>query len=254
VGVILLSCGTIFLVFYVSSRPITGVAALLDWRLLSLAVLFFAAFIWWEKRQRTPFINLAIFTNKSFNRASICAGIRMFTLSSTASLLMPLYLADVHHLSAASTGMVIMLHALALLITMRNGGQLADRWNSRWPVVIGVSGQLGAMVGFALLPATAPLALVIVCLVLNGLGAGLALPAMHRASMSRISHEHMGGAAGLYSMIRFSGTVLGTALVGVLLQQGLAQFMSPVTAYQMVFWFLAAVALGGIVIGWGLRE
>jgi MFS family permease len=77
---------------------------------------------------------------------------------------------------------------------------------------------------------------------------------MHRSSLSKIPQAQSGAAAGLYSMIRFTGTVLGTALGGVLLQQGLDQAVLPAEAYQVVFWCIAGVALLGVVIGWGMNE
>ena len=49
-GVGLLIPGISSLIFFLSSRPITGIEPLEDWRLLLLATLFLAAFFWWEKR------------------------------------------------------------------------------------------------------------------------------------------------------------------------------------------------------------
>jgi MFS family permease len=253
-GAVLLGASIMMLVFYVSSRPITGIDALRDWRLLALTVLFFGSFLFWEKRHSHPFIALNIFASKSFSRASLGAAIRMFSMSGIG-FLMPLYIADVHALSAVSIGSMLMLHAGALLATMRIGGQLADRWgSSRWPVMMGSSMQVGAMVGFALLPGTAPLGLVVVGLAAHGLGAGIFLAALHRSAMGGIAPDQTGMAAGLYSMFRFGGTVLGTALGGVVLQYGLDRYLLTIDAYQMVFWFIAAVATLGVVIGWGLQE
>lgn len=252
-GVALLGAAITALTFYLSSQPITGVAALQDWRLLGITLLLFGTFIIWEKRHNTPFVALEIFTNKTFNLASLCAGIRMFTMSGIG-FLMPLYLTDVYGLSAAWIGITLMIHASALLTTMRIGGQLADRWNSHWPVTVGLTMQVGLMIGLALLPDTTPLWLVSVGLIFHGLGAGLSLAALHRASMGKIPQEQVGIAAGLYSMMRFAGTVLGATLAGVVLQQGLNRSLLPIEAYQMVFWLMAGVAGLGVVLGLGLRE
>ena len=57
---------TVFL-FYLSSRPVTGVAPLMDWRLLAGAMVLGATFIWWEGRRswwaergRDPFLDLGL--------------------------------------------------------------------------------------------------------------------------------------------------------------------------------------------------
>lgn len=253
-GMLLLSGATILFVFYVSSQPITGVAPLQDWRLLLGSLLLVGLFVIWERRQPVPFVTLHIFWAKNFSRAALGAAIRMFILSGSFGFLMPLYLNDVRGLSAAATGSVVLLHAGALFSTMRLGGQVADRWGNRRPVLVGASVQLVMMIYFALLPAAAPLWLVILGLILHGLGSGVSLAAFHRSSMSKIAQTQMGGAAGLYSMIRFGGTVLGIALIGVVLQQGLETTPVVVEAYQRVFWVVAGVAFLGVMLGRTLHD
>lgn len=252
-GVALLSVAMTTFFLYISSEHITGVAALRDWRLLALALFLFGGFVLWEKGRADPFVNLDIFAHRTFSQASLSAGARMFGLSSI-SFLTPLYLTDVHRLRAASIGLIVPLHSASLLATMRLGGQIADRWGSRWPVVAGMGVQAGSMVYFALLPGTASVGLVVFGLVIHGLGAGLSLAALHRAALGQIPQTQMGVAAGIYSMIRFSGTALSAALGGVILQQALDQAHAPVHAYQVVFWVTAGVVLTGMLIGLRLKE
>ncbi|MCB0191072.1 MAG: MFS transporter [Anaerolineae bacterium] len=252
-GVALLGLGVTTTVFYLSSQVITGVASLQDWRLLILAIVFFCAFIVWEKRHKDPYIALSIFSNTTFSRASVCSAIRMFAMSSVG-FLVPLYLTDVYNLSASLTGIILMLHAGALLGTMRLGGQLADRWSSRRPVLSGMSVQMVTMVLMAVLSVSTPVGLVLIVIIFHGLGAGLSLAALHRASMSKIPREQTGTAAGVYSMVRFGGNVLGPTVGGVILQHGLDQSLLPIEAYHIVFWCICGVMICGVLIGWKLYE
>jgi DHA2 family multidrug resistance protein len=252
-GAVLLGAAVTALLFYVSSKLITNVETLRDWRLLGLASLLFGSFILWEKRRTDPFVSLEIFADRLFTRASVCAGLRMFIMSGIG-FLMPLYLADVFGLNAALTGLILVIHAGALLAPMRVGGQAADRWGSRRPVVLGLSMQVAAMAYFAVLPGDVALPLVLFGLATHGLGAGLAMAPLHRAAMGRVSRTQTGVAAGLYSMIRFAGTILGITLGGVLLQQGLDQALVPADAYHRVYWFLAGLGFLGVLTGLTLRE
>lgn len=247
-GFVLLAGTMISLVFFVSSRPITGVEPLQDWRLLGLAITFLTGLVVWERRRFEPFLELALFKLRIFTFSSVGAGIRMFVMSSVGFLL-PLYLTDVYHLNAAMTGFMLTIHAAALLVTMRLGGQLADQWGSRRPVVIGSAVQGSMMLYFAFLPAELPLSIAVVGIVIHGLGAGLSLAALHRSAMGPIPNEQSGAAAGVYSMIRFAGMMLGTSVSGVFLQFGLDQGQVVVDAYQAVFGLVALVAFGGVVIG-----
>ena len=252
-GVFML-CTFIFgLVVYVSSRPVTGKNAFTDWRiLLGTLVLGFGVLLW-EKRRRLPFITYKLFSDRNFTISSICVAVRMFPMSAV-SLLIPLYLADVRHLSATSTGTAMMVHAGALLVTMRIGGYLSDRLNIKIPILIGLVGQGLSMVLFALLPETASIAHIISGLVLHGLGAGLSLAAFHKIAMGRVPIENSGEAAGLYSMIRFAGVLFGSALGGVVLQLGLERGGPLVQAYQRAFVVFAAITVFGAALSFRLRD
>jgi hypothetical protein len=238
------------LIFYISSRPITGVEPLRDWRLLLVSgASFHRLDLARASAVPIPFLELELFGISSLRWASIGSGIRMFTMSGI-SFLMPLYLADVHDLSGRNHRQLAdAQRCCAPAVTMRKGGQLADRWGSRRPVMIGMIGQSTCMAYFALLPAEAPLMMVGAGSSLMALSAGLSLAALHRASLRDVPVEQNGAAAGIYSMIRFGGMLLGAALGGVLLQQSLTTTDSMVLAYQVVFWLISAVAFSGIGVG-----
>lgn len=253
VGVALLSGALASLFFYTSSRPVTGRPALQDWRLLLLWPALFAALIWWERRRPDPYISLGIFLNRTFSVASVCAGLRM-SLMTSISFLIPLYVTDVHSGSASVVGIVLALQAGMLFVTSRAGGQLADRWGGRLPVAGSMVGLAGIMAILAMLPASAPMWAVVAAAMGHGLVVGISLAPLHRAAMQGVEDSEAGIAAGLYSMIRFGGQIMGTALAGVLLQAGLERYAAPVEAYQSVFWVFAGVALLAAATGWQIRE
>jgi len=125
VGVALLGVVVTGVVFFTSSRPITGVSALQDWRLLTVAVFFLVMFGQWEKRHPNPFVPLAMFGNRLFITASVLSGIRMWTLLSS-SFVDTLYLTDIWYLGATEVGGVKMLTAIGLLVTMLLGDLLGS--------------------------------------------------------------------------------------------------------------------------------
>ena len=50
---------------------------------------------------------------------------------------MPLYLADLHGLEGATLGVMLMVNPAAMSMMVRFGGQIADRWGIRRPLLIG---------------------------------------------------------------------------------------------------------------------
>ena len=253
IGTFLLFSGITLMVFYLSSRPITGVMAMRDWRLLVPAVLLFSAFVLWEKRSPNPLLGMDLFSNRSFVRASICSGIRMFLMGSL-SFLIPLYLADVHSMTASQIGLLMTGHAVSLLVTISVGGRLADRWRNRWLILAG--GGVSALVFtyLGLLPSGISIAWVIAGLIVHGLSAGIYLAAVHRTALASISPDQSGSASGLYSMIRYSGLLLGPALAGVLLYSFLNSSQPMILAYQKVFLLISPFGLINGILSWGIRE
>ena len=252
-GVLFLA-GTLTMgLFYLSSRPITGVEPLRDWRLLGALVLCFAAFIVWEKRRPNPFVSLKLFSYRNFRSASLCASMRMLVMGGS-SFLLPLYLVDIHDFGPRYLGLILTINPGAMAVMVRFGGLAADRWGSRWPVLVGLTGQALAVFFFSQLPASTHISVIIALLALQGLSVGTMLAALHQAAMSETDEQEMGTAAGVYSMIRFVGVAIGTALAGVLLQNGLERGLPVIEAYQQVFLFIALAGLLGITTSLGLQS
>lgn len=252
-GMFLLGLSIVSLVSYLSSRILTGVEPLLDWRLLLLTIAAFSLFIWWERRHAHPLVPLTLFNVGSFGRSSLAASMRMFLMSSEG-FLVPLYMADIHNLSGSAVGLMLTLHAGSLLTTVRLGGSLADRWGSRAPIYIGFSLQVSMMIYFTFLPGSVPTWMAAAGLVFHGMGAGMSLAVLHRTALDEVPAPDSGAAAGLYSMSRFFGSIVGTTLGGVVLAFALTQTSSTLIAYQAGFGFVALVGLFAFYVIWGIRE
>jgi MFS family permease len=136
-----------------------------------------------------------------------------------------------------------------LFVTSQAGGQLADRWGSRGPILASMVGLIVVMVALALAPASTPVWVIYFLSALHGLLVGLSLAPLHLASMNGVETAESGAAAGLYSMIRFAGQILGVAVAGVVLQQQLAIAATPIEAYQTLFWLYAGVAVLATLLG-----
>jgi EmrB/QacA subfamily drug resistance transporter len=252
IGLLLLSGAIVTLIFYLSSRPITGVEPLQDWRLLLLLFVLLALFYGWEKRHPEPLVDLQVVRYRNFSRASFCALLRM-VLMNGEGFLTPLFFTDAFGLSASWIGVIGSFYSGALLSTTRWAGKLADRGNGRWLITTGFAIQGSMLATLALLPnvVTAPVAAGF--LLLFGMGAGFSLAVLSHSAMAYVPVEQSGTAAGLHSTIRFLGGALGITLCGVLLRQMEAQTLTTIDAYQMVYGCLALVGLLGVLLAWRLR-
>ena len=250
-GVVLFNVAIALLVFTTSSRPVTGYEPLTDWRLAAGAIACGAVFVWWQRRASLPFVDLSIFRNRNFSFASVCVSVRMMLLGGV-SLLVPLFLTDLFGFTAAATGLVLFLHAGGLLLTMRVGGRVIDRYRSRLQVIAGLLIESVAMLLLVLMPAEPSLWLALVALTIHGMGAGLCLAALHLFALGTVSGERSATAAGLYSMIRFAGSLFGAAFGGVILYMGIASHGPTVAGYAPAFLFYLAVSVAGAGAALGL--
>ena len=66
--------------------------------------------------------------------------------------------------------------------------------------------------------------------------------------------DRMGSAAGISSMLRFTGGIGGIAVAGVIIQRGLDRFLLPGAAYRLVFWLFSGLALTALILSWWLKE
>jgi MFS family permease len=252
-GVLLLGGALVLLVLYLSSRPVTGVAPLRDWRLLAGTVVVGFGFVAWERRRLSPLLDLGMLKGHSFRLASLSAAARMAMMVGIGFLI-PLYLADNYDMTAAAIGVLLTIYAIALFFSIRFGGSLADRWPNGRLISISLGLQTMVMLYFAFLPGGVARFWVVAGMVVFGSGAGLALAALHRTALGHIAIEQTGAAAGVYSMTRFSGGMLAVSIAGVILQSGLDRGLPTIVAYQIVFGFLAAAGLLGILIAIRIKE
>jgi EmrB/QacA subfamily drug resistance transporter len=253
IGFLFLGLFLSLFVFYLSSRPLTGRHPLSDWRLGVGATVSLILLIVWEKRSAHPVVPLDLLRFGDFASASFCSATRMFILGSIG-LLVPLYLTEIHGMSAAWIGSVLAGTYLSFFISMRLGGKLADRWGSRWLVVTGLLIQGSVLVFMALVDDSVSSWYIVPVLLFHGLGAGSYLAPLHRAAMARVPKERSGAGAGFYSSIRFGGVLLGPTIAGVLLENGLMRYSDALQAYQRTFWIIAAAAAVGIVIALRIKD
>lgn len=254
-GLALFAAALTLFLFYVSSRPLTGVLPLRDARLGLGAAVAFALLILRERRVEHPLVDLRILRIPGFTPASLCSGARML-LFGGFGILVPLTLAEVYGLSASTVGLVLMGHYVFLLVTMRLGGVWADRGATRALAAVGALVQ-ALMLAFLGLPGPPrPLPIVLAALAVHGLGTGVYLAPVHRAAMAGVPRSESGAAAGLYSVLRYSGSLLGPAVSGVLLESGLrnAGAAAAAPAYQAAMLAIAAVGIPAVGFALAIRD
>lgn len=235
IGIIISSLGLAAIVFaflqtstygwFVEKIPFSLLGYTVDLGKMSITPLFIlfglamvALFIWWEyylgKNGRTQLVTLDLFKNRQFIFGTLTAAI-LFLSQSGVIFAMPVFLQAAKNFDSFTTGLYLLPMSASLLVSAPLSAFLCKYIEAKRLVVIGVLlsiaglGVLGYMLdvnsGFWDL-ATG--------FILFGAGMGFIMAQVSNLTLSAVSEEESGEAAGVNNTIRQIGATLGSAIIG----------------------------------------
>ena len=211
------------------------------WGVAALAGLAVGAGAWLRRhvaRTPAPVLDLTLFGRPGFLAAGVsilCSNLAMYTIL----LAIPVFLTQLVQWSPRDVGLLLAGMSVPMMVFGPVGGALSDRFGRRAPALLGTSlAALGALplVGVA---SSWAWPTYLAALVVVGAGIGLASAPVHAAALEAAQSGAVGQAAGLFSTMRYLGSILGTAGMAAVL--GTAP---EVGAFRWLFGALVAAALG----------
>ena len=189
---------------------------------IGAGVLFVIVFLVWERAQREPLVPLGLFKDRNFAVANWLAAAVSFGMLSTF-LPFTIYLQSARGFSALVAGLTLAPMSLTSMFTAPFAGRMADRIGGKYILLTGIllfaigisglaffAGPDSTWVNF-LAPA-----------ILAGLGIGMTFAPMTTVAMRNIKPQVAGSASAVLNTIRQLGAVIGSAVIGALLQNRLA--------------------------------
>ncbi|MEV6826101.1 MFS transporter [Amycolatopsis sp. NPDC051102] len=234
------------------------------WSALAAAAVLLAAFAVRQAKARTPLLPLRLFRIRAVTGANVVM-VLMVAGMLGFQFVTALYLQQVLGLDALGTGVAFL--PVPVVIAVASLG-FADKLATRFgPRTVLLSGLGLVIVGLVLLTRVSGsyFADVLPALLLMGLGAGAAIPALMGLAMADVADADAGVASGLINTTQQAGAAVGTAVLaaaaasrtaslsGVDHREALAAGFR--LAYGVSAGFLiAAVLLGGLVLGRRTRQ
>jgi EmrB/QacA subfamily drug resistance transporter len=229
--------------------------------ILAAGVLLLAAFLIWESRQAEPLLPLSIFRDRNF---SVMNWVSFAVAFGMLGLFLPLtiYLQSVRGMSALEAGLTILPMPLVAMPLAPLAGRLSDRFGGKYVLMFG-TGLFALGMGWVDL-AAGPASTwrdFLPGLVLAGVGMGCTFAPMVTVAMQSIQPQMAGAASGMLNTTRQLGGVLGSAVVGAVLQYELARSLHqeavsrstalpPELRQRFIDGFTSAVK-GGLQVGRG---
>jgi EmrB/QacA subfamily drug resistance transporter len=188
--------------------------------LLALDVVLLAAFVAIERRAASPLVDLRFFRDRQFAGA-VAVTVAIFVAFAGFIYVNTLLLQRSYGLSALATGVAMLPAALPTLVGGPLSGRIVARRGARGVLGSGTAGMAAGLVLLALLDRSAPLGALLVGYAVLGCGYAVVNAPISTVAVATLPRNQAGVAASVASTARNVGLVLGVALLGTVLANGL---------------------------------
>jgi EmrB/QacA subfamily drug resistance transporter len=192
--------------------------------LLGMAVVFLVIFLLHQRSRqgKEPLVPFVVFRDRNFtvlNFISAAVSVGMFGMF----LPLTIYLQSVLGYSALKSGLVMAPMSVASMVIAPAAGRLSDRIGGKYILMAGMALYAAGMAWLVVIagpatnwPALQP------CMIVAGIGMGGVFAPMATEAMRGIDPRIAGAASGVYNTVRQTGSVIGSAAMGAILQNRLA--------------------------------
>jgi EmrB/QacA subfamily drug resistance transporter len=201
----------------------------------------------WERRRADPIADFRLFRHPAFAGAWVAVLLTNLVMYTTL-LLVPLFMVGVQGRGPREVGGVLVTYSGVMSALSPVGGFVSDRLGRAVPVV---AGTLLLLAGTWLLlqaHAATSLAGLIAILAVGAAGVGLQMGAEQSAALESAPADMSGVAGGIWATGRYLGAILGTILLGVIVEGTL-----DLAGFRQVLHIAAAAGLVLLPVGTLLR-
>jgi len=237
------------LTYAVIESPLRGWNSPLILGLLGGAILLFILFLVHEARRREPLLDLRFFRSVPFSTAALL-GLSAFGCFAGFLFLNALYLQQIRHLAAFTTGLCTLPLAVMMMLASPVSGRLVGARGPRPSLLLAGFGFTASTLILTQLSATTPIALLLFAYTLFGLGLGMVNPAISNSAVSGMPLSQAGVAASVASTSRQVGAALGVAVAGTVVSFSHAHHTDFAHATHPIWWMMVACGCVALIAGY----
>jgi EmrB/QacA subfamily drug resistance transporter len=181
--------------------------------LFAASAVALTAFALWERRARSPILQLSFFKNITFTGANLVGLLVSFGFIGMLMFL-ALFMQNVQGFTATGAGVRQLPSTLAVMVFAIVSGRIVGRIGARVPITVGMCLVGGAILSFMTVQSTTPYSHYWWILAVLGTGTGLVMSPITTAVMSTIPVARAGMASATSNTMRQVGGVFGVAVLG----------------------------------------
>jgi EmrB/QacA subfamily drug resistance transporter len=206
--------------------PVVGPVTAPVLLMIGVALLVVFAVVERGRQDRDPLVPFTVLRDRDFAVMSLVVAALPFGLGAML-LLTSVNLQFGRGLSAMTTGIVLAGAPIVSVLVSPFGGRLTDRFGGKYVLIAGFGLFAGGLGALALAAAPdMPWIASVPAIMLTGAGMGMVFSPPAAIAMRGIPPALSGAASGLFNMTRLSGSLLGAAAVGAVLQSRLSSAFS----------------------------
>ncbi|MGP5390293.1 MFS transporter [Glutamicibacter arilaitensis] len=246
-GAVLISAALASLVFGLTIAGETGLSVVAPYPWLAAAVVLLLVFGWVESRAQAPLVAVRILRKRTVAFGNL-AGLTTFSMMSSLTYLLTLYLQDVLLLNAVLTGLVIAVIGIVSVVAANFTPWIIGKFGQKGLVVAALFFQgIGSIVLAFAGPNLASLVLVLAGIVIGALGHIGSIVGYTVTSTSGLPDSEQGLATGLTTTSQQVGLALGTPIMATILAIGIGDRAADDPG-ALLGGLTTAIAANGIIV------
>jgi DHA2 family methylenomycin A resistance protein-like MFS transporter len=210
IGAVLLLSGLVALALSMTAWRLDGVPVLLTPLLGGLAVTSVVLLRRRSRHHPAPVLNVGLFRRSGFTPATLTVLFSNLALY-TVLLSLPIFLDKLAGWSGSDIGLLLAALSVQMVIFSPIGGRLSDRRGRRYPALLGTMLIAAGIAPLTVIDPGWSWLVLLAPLVALGIGVGLSAAPVQATAVSAASAGESGQAAGLFSTMRYLGSILGAA-------------------------------------------
>ncbi|MEM9243385.1 MAG: MFS transporter [Pseudomonadota bacterium] len=214
-GSLLLTLVLLSLMFTLSKAHYWGIISYPFLGMILFTLLVFIVFLFHQRLQATPMIPFSLFLNRSYTAVVFAFLLEQYVFSASM-VLIALFLQKVLGIVAFKASLMFLALNLLFGAVAPFGGIIVDKIGVKWPAVLGLFVLAIGLAGFASLNIHSPYAMIYLCLVITGLGMGIAFASLNSGMAKTVDQSKAGLASSIFLFAALLGNVLGVTITTML--------------------------------------
>jgi EmrB/QacA subfamily drug resistance transporter len=216
----------------------------------ALAAVALAGFVWLERVQRVPMLDLELFRNRTFagaNSVILLVALAMFGVFFFVSL----YMQNILGFSAVETGAAFLPMTVLIILVAPVAGKLSDRLGSRWLMTVGMVLVGLQLLYFSRLGVDENFWNLLPGLLVGGVGMALVMTPSAAAAVRSVPVDQAGVGSAVLNACRQVGGSMGIAFMGAIIAAEIGDRRSPeafVEGFSTALVVAALIAFAGAAV------